>query len=200
VAGRRKASAAVLSADGDGWLTRPLVDALVKAIDKERLPRRFAALHCGVSPQTFETALQQGASGQGGPLAVELARKVYKAMAKDVGNQMEHLQRMGEENEKANVLYLQMKYPEDFGGHVRTAPDEFAGPDRQKRTRGMLLENPPPRMLAEFRAHGWFRMPLGVTDEDRSAILGILSSYEKAPAILTQGEETEAGTGAGPHE
>lgn len=198
MAGRRKANAAVLSAEGDDWLTRPLVDALVKAIDKERLPRRFAALFCGVSPQTFETALQQGASGQGGPLAVELARKVYKAMAKDVGTQMEHLQRLGEEDPKANVSYLQMKYPEDFGGHVRTAPDEFAGPERQKRTRGMLLENPPPRMLAEFRAHGWFRMPHGCSDADRASILAILQSYDKAPAILTSGEdtaETEAGTG-----
>lgn len=212
MAGRRKATAAVVQSEEDGWLTRPLVDALVKAIQVEKLPRRFAALHCGVSPQTFESALQAGASGASGPLAAELARKVYKAIAKDVGQEMKDLQRLGEDDPKAAVLYLQAKYPADFGGHVRIAPDEFAVPERQKRTRGMLLDNPPPRMQAEFRAHGWFRMPPGIADRDREAILGILAGYEKAPALLTSGEdsstgkdgknttETEAGTGAGPHE
>lgn len=208
MAARRRSSAAtaIVQSDGDSWLTRPLVEALVKAIEKEKLPKRFAALHCGVSPQTFETALQEGASGMGGPLAVELARRVYKATAKDVGQEMKDLQRLGKDDPKATILYLQAKYPEDFGGHVRTAPDEFAVPERQKRTRGMLLDNPPPRMLAEFRAHDWFRMPRGISPEDRAVILGVLAHYEGKPApILTTGaaaetEPPEESGADGPHE
>ncbi len=201
MAGRRKASAAVVQSQGDGWLTRALVDDLVRAIAVEHLPKRWAALRCGVSPETFATALQEGASGSGGPLSVELARRVYEAMAKNVGEQMGYLHRLSEEDPRACEQYLKATQPEDFGGHVRTAPDEFASPERQKKTRGMLLDNPPPRMLAEFKAHDWFRLPKGISVADRETILGILSSYDKPPALLTAGEaETEAGTGAGPHE
>lgn len=189
---RRKATAeAIVQSDGDGWLTRAMVDALVKAIEKEKLPKRYAALHCGVSPQTFETVLQEGASGMGGPLAVELARRVYRALAKDVGQEMKDLRRLGKDDPKATILYLQAKYPEDFGGHVRTAPDEFAVPERQKRTRGMLLDNPPPRMRAEFAAHGWIRLPPGISAEDRALIAEICARYEPK-TILTTGRETGA--------
>lgn len=204
MASRRRSGAAVVAAEGSGWLTRKLVDDLVDAVDKKHLPKRFAALYCGVSPQTFETALQEGASGAGGPLAVELARRVFKAIARDVGARMRDLDRLAKDDPRASTAYLQTKYPEDFGGHVRTAPDEFAVPERQKKTRGMLLDHPPPRMLAEFRAHGWVRIPADATPEDRAAILAIIDRYEQAPlraaqaAILTTGEPEPAPGEGGP--
>lgn len=185
-------STAVIADDGSGWLTRKLVDDLVDAIDKQHLPRRFAALFCGVSPQTFETALQEGANGAGGPLATELARRVYKAESKNIAQGMKDLDRLGRDDPRARHLYLQTRYPADFGGHVRTAADEFALPERQKRTRGMLLDNPPPRMLSEFRSHGWFRIPSTASPEDRAALLALLERCESAPVqpILTSGEST----------
>ena len=186
----RKRSSAV-GEDGDG-LTQLLVDQLVAALETP-LPRRFAALHCGVSPKTFERLLQDGASGAGSQLAVELARRVYQFEARDVGEEMKHLKTLAAINPQATRTYLELMHPADFGGFVRTAPDEFERPDRQKRTRGHLLDNPPPRMLADFKAHDWFRMPRGITKRDRAAILKILAVYEKRQALLTAGTDPKHG-------
>ncbi len=179
--------------DGGG-LTPALVDQLVEALQKP-LPRRFAALHCGVSPKTFERWLQDGASGAGSGLAVDLARRVYQWEAQDVGEEMRHLKTLAAINPQATKTYLELMHPADFGGFVRTAPDEFERPDRQKRTRGHLLDNPPPRMLADFKAHDWFRMPKGISKRDRSTILKILTSYERKQTAALLAADTDPSRG-----
>lgn len=185
---------ALARADESGWLTKVLLEQLVEAIE-EKLPRRHAALRCGISPKTFEAALQDGASGTGGPLTVELARRVYQWEAKDVGKQLGHLHRMAEHSPQAAETYLKARHPADFGGFVRTTPDEFEAVARQRKTRGHLLDHPPPRMLAELKAHDWFRFPKGISAKDRKAILSLLAKYDKpseAPQ-LTTGETDPSG-------
>ncbi len=180
--------------DGDG-LTIDLVDRLVAARETP-MPRRFAALHCGVSPKTFERWLQDGASGTGSRLSIDLARKIYQYEAADVGQEMAHLKVMASHNPLATKTYLELMHPADFGGFVRTAPDEFERPDRQQRTRGHLLDNPPPRMLADMKAHDWFRMPKGIAKKDRAVITKILAFYEKqAAALLAAPHEASGETG-----
>jgi hypothetical protein len=178
--------------DGDG-LTQDKVDDLVLAVQSP-LPRRFAALKCGVSPKTFERLLQDGASGVGSRLAVELARRVYQFEAQDVGEEMQHLKTLAAHNPQATETYLRVMHPADFGGFVRKAPDEFESPHRQQRTQDRLLDHPPPRMLAKFKTHGWFRMPSAITPEDRASVLGILDRYELR--ALTAGPPTEGGSDA----
>ena len=182
---------ALARAEDSGWLTRELVDSLVAAIE-DKLPRRHAALRCGISPKTFEAALQDGASGTGGALCVELARKVYGWEARDVGLQMGHLHRMAEHSPQAAELYLKNRHPADFGGFVRTTPDEFEAVARQRKTRGHLLDHPPPRMLAELKAHDWFRFPRGMPAKVKKAILATLAKYDK-PIDAPQLTEGDAG-------
>jgi hypothetical protein len=43
-------------------------------------------------------------------------------------------------------------------------------------------------MRAKFRAHGWVKLPAGMSDEDRAAVMAILARYElRATAVLTEG-------------
>lgn len=180
---------ALAQAEADDGLTQELVDALSAAVASP-LPRRFAALKCGVSPKTFERLLQDGASGVGSKLAVELARRVYQFEASDVGEEMQHLKQLAKFNPQATEAYLRVMHPADFGGFVRKTPDEFEAPQRQQRTQDRLLDHPPPRMLAKFRAHDWFKMPPGITAEDRAAVMAVLARYEqRAAAALTEGHE-----------
>jgi hypothetical protein len=182
----------------DDGLTQELVDELTAAVASP-LPRRFAALKCGVSPKTFERLLQDGASGVGSKLAVELARRVYQFEANDVGEEMAHLKKLAQFNPQATETYLRVMHPADFGGFVRKTPDEFEAPQRQQRTQDRLLDHPPPRMLAKFRAHDWFKMPPGISADDRAAVMAILARYEqRATAALTEGgDDAEATEDAG---
>ncbi len=178
----------------DDGLSQALVDALVEAVSSP-LPRRFAALKCGVSPKTFERLLQDGASGVGSRLSVELARRVYQFEALDVGEEMQHLKTLARHNPQATEAYLRIMHPADFGGFVRKTPDEFEAPQRQQRTQDKLLDHPPPRMLAKFRAHGWVKLPPSMSDEDRAAVLAILARYEqRATAALTEGGDSADAT------
>jgi hypothetical protein len=187
---------ALAQADPDDGLTEALVEALVAAVESP-LPRRFAALKCGVSPKTFERFLQDGASGVGSALSVELARRVYQFEAADVGEEMQHLKTLARHNPQATETYLRVMHPADFGGFVRKTPDEFEAPQRQQRTQDRLLDHPPPRMLAKFRAHGWVKLPPSMTDEDRAAVMAILARYElSATLALDEGGKDAAGTEA----
>ncbi len=178
---------ALAQGEADDGLTQDLVDELVEAVASP-LPRRFAALKCGVSPKTFERLLQDGASGVGSKLSVELARRVYQFEANDVGEEMQHLKTLARHNPEATATYLRIMHPADFGGFVRKTPDEFEAPQRQHRTQDRLLDHPPPRMLAKFRAHGWVKLPPSMTDEDRAAVMAILARYElRATLALDEG-------------
>jgi hypothetical protein len=184
---------ALAQAEPDDGLTQELVEQLVAAVESP-LPRRFAALKCGVSPKTFERLLQDGASGVGSKLAVELARRVYLFEATDVGEEMQHLKTLARHNPQATETYLRVMHPADFGGFVRKTPDEFEAPQRQHRTQDRLLDHPPPRMLAKFRAHGWIKLPPEMSDEDRAAVMAILARYElRATAALTEGGDDAEG-------
>lgn len=166
-------------------LTPELVRGLVADI-RAGYPRRHAALKRGVSPKTFQGWLEDGAAGIGGPLMVELARRVYRWEARDVGGHFVALKVLARQNPQATELYLKLRYPEDFGGHVRSSPDEFELPERNQRKRAKLLSDPPPRMLAEMRAHDIYKLPRHMSAEDREAILAILAKYEVvAPALPT---------------
>jgi len=178
-----RSSAALDQSFDETGLTPELVRGLVADI-RAGYPRRHAALKRGVSPKTFQGWLEDGAAGIGGPLMVELARRVYRWEARDVGGHFVALKELARQNHQALELYLKFRHPEDFGGPVRTAPDEFERPERNQKKRAKLLADPPPRMLAEMRAHDIYKLPRQISAEDRAAILAILAKYEAvAPAL-----------------
>jgi hypothetical protein len=156
-------------------LTRELADAIIEA--RKTMPRRFAATSNGVSPRTFKGWMDDGASGIGDPMCVYLAREIHKFEGQDIGEEFGNLKRIASVNPAAGEAYLKLMYPEDFGGHVRTAPDEFSDSERAARNRDKLLDAPPPRMLAELRKHRWLQMPAGMTKGDLEAIHSILAKY-----------------------
>ena len=161
--------------DGDG-LTRALKDVIVEAIVEDRLPRKYAATSNGVSPRTLELWIAMGAAGTGTALHAELARDVYEAEGSLVGQQMRNLSVLGREDPKAAVCFLQFFKPLDFGGSPPTG-DEFAEPARNAQRQDLLLDNPPPRMLAKFREHGWWKFSPRIDDEDRLLLLALQEKY-----------------------
>ncbi len=167
------------SEDGDG-LTRRLLDSLVQAIVEDKLPRKYAATVNGVSPRTLELWISMGASGMGTPLHAELARDVYEAEGALVGDQMRNLHALGSADPKAAVSFLQFFKPLDFGGTAPTG-DEFAEPARNARRQDLLLSNPPPRMLAKFREHGWWKFAPVLEDEDRMVLIALQEKYSQQP-------------------
>lgn len=172
---KRKRRMVRRSEDGDG-LTRSLKERLVEAIVEDRLPRKYAATSNGVSPRTLELWIAMGAAGTGTPLHAELARDVYEAEGAHVGQQMRNLDALGAADPKAAVAFLQFFKPLDFGG---TAPagDEFAEPARNAQRQDLLLDNPPPRMLAKFREHGWWKFTVQLEEEDRMVLMAIQEKY-----------------------
>ena len=176
---RRKRRMVRRSEDGDG-LTRSLKDALVDAIVEDRLPRKYAATSNGVSPRTFELWIAMGAAGTGSAIHAELARDVYEAEGMRVSNQMRNLDVLGREDPRAAIAFLQFFKPLDFGGSPPTG-DEFAEPARNAQRQDLLLENPPPRMLAKFREHGWWKFSPRVDDEDRMVLIAIQEKYAAIP-------------------
>lgn len=161
--------------DGDG-LTRALKEAIVEAIVEDRLPRKYAATVNGVSPRTLEQWIVMGAAGTGSALHTELARDVYEAEGAHVGTQMRNLDTLGSADPKAAVAFLQFFKPRDFGGPDATG-DEFAEPARNAQRQDLLLSNPPPRMLAKFREHGWWKFAPTLDEEDRMVLIAIQEKY-----------------------
>jgi hypothetical protein len=61
----------------------------------------------------------------------------------------------------------------------------------------VLLDNPPPRMLAKFREHGWWRFHGDLDEEDRMVLIALQDKYrERPPSPSSTAEATlpEAGT------
>lgn len=167
--------------DGDG-LTRMLKEAIVDSIVEDKLPRKYAATVNGVSPRTLESWIVAGASGLGSALHVELARDVYEAEGGIVGEQMRNLHVIGSADPKAAIAFLQFFKPQDFGGTPPTG-DEFQEPARNAQRQDLLLSNPPPRMLAKFREHGWWKFASDIDEEDRMVLIAIQEKYAVRPAL-----------------
>jgi hypothetical protein len=169
----------------DDGLTAVLADSLVEAIEVHNMPREFAATYNGVSPDTFERWLMMGSTGTGTELHVSLARRVYKAEGMKVGETMTGLKAMALEDSRAAEAYLKMFKPGHFGG-VKPAPNEFASAERAARKRINLLDNPPPRMLAEMTAKGWLKFSLDLSDEDRATLSAIQDKYRPTTLMLPE--------------
>jgi hypothetical protein len=165
--------------DGDG-LTRKMKEAIVEAILEDRLPRKYAATVNGVSPRTLESWIVMGAAGLGTALHTELARDVYEAEGAHVGTQMRNLDTLGSADPKAATAFLQFFKPGDFGGPM-PAGDEFQEPARNAQRQDLLLGNPPPRMLAKFREHGWWKFVPVLEEEDRMVLIAIQEKYAARP-------------------
>lgn len=172
--------------DGDG-LTRVRLDNLVEAIVTDKLPRKYAATVNGISPRTLELWISMGAAGMGTSLHTELAREVYSAEGGIVGAQMQNLYTLGREDPHAATQFLKFFKPMDFGGTPPTG-DEFAEPARNAARQELLLDSPPPRMLAKFREHGWWKFAQKLDEEDRMVLFAmqekyrVLESSETAPS------------------
>lgn len=176
---RKKTRMVRRSEDGDG-LTRAHLNAVVESMVTDKLPRKYAATVNGISPRTLELWITMGAAGMGTTLHAELAREVYQAEGGIVGTQMQNLYTLGSADPKAAVAFLQFFKPLDFGG---TAPagDEFQEPARNAQRQDLLLSSPPPRMLAKFREHGWWKFSARIDDEDRMVLLAIQEKYAALP-------------------
>jgi hypothetical protein len=167
------------SEDGDG-LTRALLDAVVESMVTDKLPRKYAATVNGVSPRTLELWITMGAAGLGTSIHAELAREIYQAEGGIVGAQMQNLYTLGSGDPNASVAFLKFFKPLDFGGQA-PAGDEFQEPARNAQKQDALLSNPPPRMLAKFREHGWWKFSPDVDAEDRMVLLAIQEKYARMP-------------------
>jgi len=158
---------------GPNGLSLELADKLIAA--RETMPRRFAAKSCGVSPKTFERWLQIGSISAHDPICVHFTKGINEKEGTDVSDTITGLQILRKVNPQATDLYLKLMHPEDFGGHIRTVPDEFDGQERNREAQDKLLACPPPRMLAKLTEHRWFQLPEGATPEEKATIEAILA-------------------------
>lgn len=171
-----------------GGLSRELADKLIEAINMP-LPRRWAALYAGVSPDTFKSLLEKGILSDDDPECVRLAREVYQTEGKGIAETFDALRILARSgNADAAETYLRLMHPADFGGKVRTEPDEWAGAERHKQRRDHLLENPPPRMRAELQRHRWLQLPERLSKKEREVIDRIIARH-LAPALPAEGHE-----------
>jgi hypothetical protein len=159
---------------GPNGLSLELADKLIAA--RETMPRRFAAKSCGVSPKTFERWLQIGSISAHDPVCVHFTRGINEIEGIDVSDTITGLQILRKVNPQATDLYLKLMHPEDFGGHIRTVPDEFDGQERNREAQDKLLSSPPPRMLAKLNEHRWFQLPEGTTPEEKAEIEAMLGA------------------------
>ena len=166
----------------DDGLTEDLVLRLAEAIDESCMPRKYAATFCGVSPKTFERWVRAGETGSGSALHVELARMVNQAEAQKVGTSMRNLHALGTMDPAAATSFLKLFKPADFGGPKRQT-DEWDSSERAAEKRKKLLASPPPRMLSELAAHGWWQFPWQLEPEDLAALEAIQSKYRDAPRL-----------------
>jgi hypothetical protein len=126
-----------------------------------------------------------GSTGTGSALHVSLARRVYKAEGMKVGKTMTALEAMAQDDTQAAVAYLKYFKPGHFGG-VKPAPNEFANAERAARKRINLLDNPPPRMLAEMTSKGWWKFSLELSAEDRATLSAIQDKYRPTTLVLPE--------------
>jgi hypothetical protein len=161
-----------------GGLDPAVVDRLIEAV-KMPLPDRWAALYAGVSPDTFKNLLEQGILSDRDPECVRLAREVYRAKAKDIGDTFQNLRTLATQGgtAEAGEAFLRLMHPADFGGKIRTEPDEFQGAERHRQRRENLLDNPPPRMRAELRKHRWVQLPEKLSAKERAVIDAIIAKH-----------------------
>lgn len=155
-------------------LSLALADKLIEA--RARMPRRYAATSNGVSPRTLERWLQIGASCTHDKACVYLACRFHQVEGEDVAQSISYLQVLRAVNPAASDLYLKIMHPEDFGGHVREATDEFEGRERNSRAQDQLLATPPPRMLAKMRQYRWLQVPEGATPEEMAEIEAMIDT------------------------
>lgn len=159
---------------GPNGLSYALADRLVES--RRNMPRRFAATSNGVSPRTFERWIQIGASSGDDPICVHLARRIFEAEGIDVRESLADLRMIRSASPQAAESYLKIMHPADYGGHVRTAPDEFEDQSRNRETQDRLLASPPPRMLAKLRQHRWLQVPAGATAEEMAAVETLIAN------------------------
>lgn len=162
---------------GPNGLSRALADRLVAS--RARMPRRIAATSNGVSPKTFERWIQVGSSSADDPVCIYLARKIFEVEGVDIGETIDDLRDLRKVSGTAAETYLKVMHPNDFGGHQRTAPDEFEDQDRNRGSQDKLLASPPPRMLAKLREHRWYQVPAGATDEETAAVADMIDAIRK---------------------
>jgi hypothetical protein len=167
--------------DEDG-LTRELLEDIAADIADNDMPRKYAASGNGVSPRTLERWIAMGATGSGGSLRRELARRVFQAEAGKVGGVMHNLRMLASEDGKAGEAFLRLYKPGDFGG-PRPEPDEFDALERHAERRKNLWEKPPPKMLREAREHGWWQFSTRLSDEDRATLEAVQAKYLMGPAL-----------------
>jgi len=178
-------------APGPNGLSRALADQLVA--NRRTMPRRFAATAAGVSPRTFERWIQIGASSGDDPICIELARRIFEVEGKDVSESISDLKMLRTMSATASEAYLRLMHPADFGGAVRSAPDEFEDQVRNREAQDKLLASPPPRMLAKLREHRWFQVPAEATKEELAAVETMIANIrmrltnERALAAQGQG-------------
>lgn len=167
---------------GEDGLTRERLEEIIEAIADQCMPRKYAATYCGTSPKTLERWIAQGATGVGGPLRAELARRVFKAEGTKVGGAMQSLYAMRSVSAAAGEAFLKLFKPGDFGG-PRPEPDEFDDIERQTGRRRRLWDKPPPKMLREAREAGWWQFSRELSAEDRALLEAIQAKYTSAPAL-----------------
>lgn len=161
--------------------TQAQVEAIATAIE-DHAPRDYAALMNGVSPDTLDHWIENGEIGVGGPLCLELARRVHRAEAERVQTTMQRLHTLGERDGLAAKTYLEFQHPERFAGKKPLMVRQ-RNHARDKRKRARLFANPPPRMLQEAREHGWWRFHPELEPEDKATLESIQAKYAARPAL-----------------
>lgn len=160
---------------GDG-LNAELLEFIVNDIVQLKLPRKYAATKNGVSPTTLQRWIDMGTIGDGNFLHAELAKRIHEAEANVIGQVMTNQHLLSAQDPRAADVFLKAFKPGDFGGPKPEA-DEFDRLERQAKRRQALLDAPPPRMLAEMTARGWWHFPTDISDDDRAILVEMQQRY-----------------------
>lgn len=138
-------------------LTPQLAADLVEAVMKTPKLSVACAL-CGVQLRTVKGWITSGAIHGAAPLLAEFSAEMYQAEALVVERDQEQLRALivtGSPTAKLMLDLIRIRIP-NLDEEDSVASIMANGVDK-KQSRGSLLANPPPAMIAELNAQGWFR-------------------------------------------
>lgn len=176
-------------------LTEELIDELATAIYTHP-SKRLACQACGVKYETFRTWIHRSSQVGTDPLYTLLRVRCEESEARLAHEEFKDYKEATKEKNgrdaKTILAFMFRRFPSI--STEKELSEDVDNKGAHAANRQTLLDNPPPKMLAELLTHGFWRFPTDMDVEDRARLLEIQHKYNtrsklegEKPCLLTTG-------------
>jgi len=135
--------------------------------------RLLACQVSGITPGTLAIWLQRGAAPDAPP---EFSRFLSNFLRAEADLARELFSKWVQFSDRSVMDFLLKRFP-SIASDTETM-SIVQGAEQNLASRAKLLDNPPPRMLAEFAKRGWWRFQGKIDAEDRETLVALQRKYQ----------------------